>query len=174
MAHGSDILSGAEAAVRAASLFANANIFQREEQKGDEAPDDISVYLSIEEPRPHVMPVVVTFRVYPLRVVVVFITQEGMVDETERAVETERRHELADAVKDSVITASVPNVYQIDFVSEDLFYKPPEELGLEPAVEIKRILTVFDFYTFESDLVDGGEYLTSAYDPLKDIDGGTY
>jgi len=141
---------GAETAIRANSLFTNANILQREEQKGDEAPDDVSVYLSIEEPRPHIMPVVVTFRAYPLRVVVVFIEQEGMIDETERAVVTERRHELSDAVKNSVVLSSVANVYQIDFVSENLFHKPPEELGLEPAIGVNRILTVFDFYTYES------------------------
>ena len=157
MSHTSDILTGAETAIRASTTFAAGNVFKRRESASDEFPDDVSVYLIPLNPKANDQPDAQKFTVHPFQVLIVFVEEFISESEGERDVVNERKGEYNDAMVTALRltmpnqTYPISNVYQVDYLSSD--YNPPvaDDIKKKDGAErMHRVLQLWNFHAYES------------------------
>jgi hypothetical protein len=146
----SDILEACETVLRASTSFKTADIFQREEIVNDGLPDDVSIYLFVQQPRPDATPMGIIFRVYPVNIVVAFLERTRAKDENEPDVVNERRAEYSDAVKTALAAVTVQNLVSVDWAEENLMEDPPELAATEVSEAQRGMGTERDVYRIKS------------------------
>ena len=150
-----DILSGFETAIRANSTFQYANIFQREELEGDEAPDTVSVYVYPGKPRANQVSDGTVFRVYPVNVLILRKITGRALNENETDVVTQDKASDNDAMITALDTTrpaganTISGVYQTDWIDSDLNFQQSfkHKSGEE---NLYRILQIWEAHTYES------------------------
>jgi hypothetical protein len=164
----SDIITGVATALVAHADFTSARIYRRGELEGDDYTAGICLFIQAGNPKPNDIPYIVDFRTYPVSVVVKFeydgrdtyATNDDVMGYKGRYSDS-----IKEACDDNMPGGLYPidNVYQVDFIGEDLYYRETEQRYDEVSGRIYRVKVDFEYSTFESyDLAtEDNEYLIS-------------